>query len=58
MRVKPRDIRAVILFGLGAWGFHHEIITVNAERPTLVLACLALMGLEVFLRRDEKRNGK
>lgn len=42
------------MFALGAWGFHHEVTVANADRPTLVLASLALMGLPIFLRKDEK----
>jgi hypothetical protein len=44
------------MFIMGAGGFVHELIVQEAERPTLLLASLALMGLPVFLARDEAED--
>ena len=41
------------MYLLGSAGFAHEVIVTKGERPTLLLACLALMGLPIFLRKDE-----
>lgn len=54
--IQAKDVRAIALFVMGGAGFIHEVIVTKGERPTLLLACLALMGLEVWLRKDEK-NG-
>lgn len=42
------------MFLIGAWGFQHEVLITKGERPTLLLGALALMGLPIFLRKDEK----
>jgi hypothetical protein len=55
-RQRGRITRDGLLFILGAGGFLHELIVTQGERPTLLLGCLALMGLPVFLRSDEKRR--
>lgn len=49
-----RLLRDVAMFLMGAAGFFHELLTMGPERPTILLACLALMGFPIFLRRDEK----
>lgn len=49
-----KGVRDVLMFIVGAWSFHHEVVTAHAERPFIVGAALALMGLPFFLRRDEK----
>lgn len=41
------------MFLIGSAGFIHEVIITEGERPTLLLACLALMGVPFFLRKDE-----
>lgn len=47
------------MFLMGAFGFFHELIVADAERPYLITAALALMGLPLVLRADEARkNGK
>lgn len=49
------------MFGIGAFGFLHELLLANGERPYLITATLALMGLPIALRADERRkngNGK
>jgi hypothetical protein len=55
-RQRRRVTRDGLLFILGAAGFLHELIITQGERPTLLLGCMALMGLPVFLRSDEKRK--
>lgn len=53
-----RALRDTLMFLLGAVGFLHELIIADAERPYLLTAALALMGLPLVLRADEARNGK
>jgi hypothetical protein len=55
-RQRGRVTRDGLLFILGAGGFLHELIITQGERPTLLLGCLALMGLPVFLRSDDRRK--
>lgn len=55
-RTRLRFTRDSGLFLLGALGFLHELLLTHGERPTLIFACLALMGLPVFLRGDEKKK--
>lgn len=50
--------RDLIMFTLGAFGFVHELVVSNVERPYLIGACLALMGLPVALRYDERKREK
>ena len=50
---EKRIVRDVSTFAAGFLGFAHEVIITEGERPTLLLACLALMGVPFFLRRDE-----
>ncbi len=52
-----RFTRDGILFILGAGGFLHELLFTNGERPTLLIACFALMGVPIFLRNDEHKRG-
>jgi len=48
-----RTWRDIALFLLGAGGFTHEVLIAGTERPTILLGCLALLGVPVFLRKDE-----
>lgn len=48
-----KTIRDMLTFLLGMGGFIHEIIG-TGERPFVLTACLALMGLPLLLRADEK----
>lgn len=41
---------------LGAAGFLYLLLSEGTERPTYMLACLALMGVPSVLNRDEKRR--
>lgn len=49
----PKRFRDWLMFGFGGLGFAHEVIVTKGERPMLLAACLALMGLPIFLRKDE-----
>lgn len=52
--VKWKLIRDVTMFTAGLSGFTHEVFEKGQERPMLLAACLALMGVPVMLRKDEK----
>jgi hypothetical protein len=54
--VTPRQLRDATLFLAGLAGFAHEVVVTHGERPTMLLACLALMGFPIFLRQDEDRK--
>lgn len=41
-------------FLLGAFGFVHELLWVPVERPFIISASLALMGLPLVLRGEDK----
>ena len=41
---------------VGSIGFLHETFVEKGERPTLLLACVALMGAPLAIRGDEKRK--
>ncbi len=47
------------MFLIGALGFFHEVLLTGQERPFLITACLALMGLPFVLSADNKyrKNG-
>jgi hypothetical protein len=45
------------MFGLGAFGFLHELILGGAERPFLLALSGALMGLPFVLAADGKVRG-
>jgi hypothetical protein len=51
--VKWKTVRDISMFITGLGGFAHEVILKGPERPTLLLACLALMGVPFFMRKDE-----
>lgn len=50
----PHLTRDSILFIAGLAGLTREAVWEGAERPTLIIAFLAMMGLPAFLRQDEK----
>lgn len=54
--------RDIVMFGLGAIGFLHELLLAAHERPYLIAASLGLMGAPFALRFDQLRrengNGK
>lgn len=45
------------MFVLGAGGFVHELFTTGIERPFILTASLALMGLPFVLTGTNRRNG-
>jgi hypothetical protein len=53
---RTRFTRDLSLRLLGAAGFCYLLLSSGTERPTYMLACLALMGVPSVLRRDEKRK--
>lgn len=46
--------RKSAMFFLGAGGFIHEVVVAQAERPFLIAACCALMGLPFVLTGEER----
>lgn len=56
--VKWKNTRDISMFTAGLSGFAHEVLVKGPERPTLLLACLALMGVPFFLRKDEGGDDK
>lgn len=55
----PRLHRDGVLFLAGLGAFIHEVVIhAGPERPTLILASLALMGLPIWLRADEAKQGR
>lgn len=56
---RPRSVnpaRDWILFFGGMAGVAHETLVSNVERPTLLILFGGMMGLPVFLRRDESTD--
>ena len=47
-----------MLFVFGLVGATHETVVTKGERPTLLLFFAACAGLPMFLRTDERKNGK
>lgn len=50
--------RDTVLFVVGLLGIAHETLSAGVERPVLLAAFLAMMGLPMFLRADERGKGK
>jgi hypothetical protein len=54
-----RISRDTILFIGGLSGLAYETFTSGAEKPTLIIGFLGMLGLPLFIRGDEhRRNGK
>jgi hypothetical protein len=53
MKWNWKVVRDPAFFLLGAGTFIHEVTIQSSERPTILAASLALMGVPVFLRKDE-----
>jgi hypothetical protein len=49
-------LRDVLMFTLGAGGFTHEVVVAGTERPFILTACLALMGLPLVLGGERRRK--
>lgn len=54
----PRVTRDTVLFVSGLLGILHETVIADSERPTLLFAFMAMVGLPAFLRADEKRSDR
>jgi hypothetical protein len=50
----PKLGRDGVLFFVGLLGIAHETLIADAERPTLLFAFMAMVGLPAFLRADER----
>jgi hypothetical protein len=58
-RLSARAVRELATFLLGAGGFAHELLVAPTERPFIISASLALMGLPFVLRGEDKlREGE
>lgn len=51
---KRRLTRDTTLFVMGLLGVIHETLVGEADRPTLLLVFVAMMGLPAFLSADRK----
>lgn len=49
--------RDIVIFGLGCFGFMHELFREGSERPQILIGSFAAMGLPFIIRGDEKRQG-
>lgn len=49
--------RDLVLFVAGLGFMAHEVLIQPVERPFIISAALGMMGLPVFLRLDERRQG-
>lgn len=52
-RIWPRLVQVVGLFG-----FLHELILREAERPQILLACAGMIGFHSVKRAQDRRNGR
>jgi hypothetical protein len=48
--------RDTVLFSAGLLGIAHETLVAEAERPSLLFLFAGMMGLPVFLRKDENKQ--
>lgn len=55
-RKKLTFARTTFFLVLGTLGFAHEVFFEHGERPTVLLACFALMGVPLFWNQDEKQG--
>ena len=57
---RPTDgktIRDWIMFGTGILGVVYETVVAQVDRPALLALFAAMLGLPLFLRRDESHDG-
>lgn len=52
----PRLTRDAGIYALGIFILLHETLIAHADRPTLIYAACALLGLPIVMRVDESRN--
>lgn len=45
----PNTVRTLVMFVSGLAGLFYEAVLDNGDKPTLIIAFLALMGFPVFL---------
>jgi hypothetical protein len=50
----PRLTRDGVIFVGGLAGLFRETVLSKGERPTLIFACMAMIGLPAFLHADER----
>lgn len=48
-----RDLGIAVL---GGYGFYHEVAREGAERPYILVACLAMLGLPGIIHLDARRQ--
>lgn len=53
MRLTARLSRDTILFVTGLAGIVYETVGSGTEKPTLIIAFAAMLGLPLFIRKDE-----
>jgi hypothetical protein len=56
--VDGRTVRDWITFAVGTLGVIYETVIVKVDRPALLALFAAMLGLPLFLRRDEGQAGK
>jgi hypothetical protein len=53
-----KGIRDTILFVVGVAGVVYETLAEQVDRPYLLAAFLGMVGLPVFIRKDERDDDK
>jgi hypothetical protein len=53
-----RVIRDIITYVGGLSGLVYETVTSGTEKPTLIIAFAAMIGLPLFIRSDEARRSQ
>lgn len=53
-----KTVRDWIMFGVGILGVVYETVVAQVDRPALLALFAAMLGLPLFLRRDEGQSGK
>lgn len=48
--------RDAVLFYGGVIGIFHEIFIGKIERPSILMACLTMAGLDLMMKIDERRT--
>lgn len=53
-----RVARDTLLFFVGLGGIVYETLTNGAEKPTLIIAFVGMLGLPLFIRNDEAHKSQ
>jgi hypothetical protein len=53
---RAKITRDTILFVVGLGGIVYETVSGGAEKPTLIIAFVGMVGLPLFIRNDEQRQ--